>query len=110
MSTVNGQTLKLGSSARIAISSSDIPTSYEFYKKFGFTPVGDATEDVTSDTKLLRLTDGQIIMTLLKETFKSPIIAYFADELTGIEKLVQKTILDEECKHGAKGILEIDSK
>jgi len=107
MSTVNGQTLKLGSSARIAISSSDIPTSYEFYKKFGFTPVGDATEDVTSDTKLLRLTDGQIIMTLLKETFKSPIIAYFADDLTGIEKLVKKTVPDAEVKHDDKGISEI---
>ncbi len=107
VTTVYGQQVKLGSSARIAISSSDIPTSYEFYKEFGFAPLGDASEDITSDTKLLRLTDGQIILTLLRETFKSPIIAYFADDLTMIEKLVKKTVTDAEVKRDDKGISEI---
>ncbi len=108
MSTViNGQTVKLGSSARIAVSSSDIPTSYEFYTEFGFAPLGDASEDITSETKFLRLTDGQIILTLLKETFKSPIIAYFAEDLTAIEKLVKKTVPDAEVKRDEKGISEI---
>lgn len=105
--TAYGQQIKLGSSARIAISSNDIPTSYEFYMKFGFSPFDSSAPEPNSDSKIFRMTDGQIILTLLKETFKSPIIAYFAEDLTGIENLVKKNVIDAEIKRDDKGISEI---
>jgi predicted lactoylglutathione lyase len=109
MTTITqGQIVKLGTSARIAISSSDIPTSYEFYKKFGFSPLEISAPEPTSDTKFLRLTDGQIILTLLRETFKSPVIAYFAEDLTHIAELVHKVVPDAKITRDGKGISEIE--
>jgi catechol 2,3-dioxygenase-like lactoylglutathione lyase family enzyme/predicted enzyme related to lactoylglutathione lyase len=108
MSTLsNGQSVKLGSSARIAVSSNNIPASYEFYKKFGFKPIDGSNPDISSSTSFLRLTDGQIILTLLKETFKSPILAYFADDLTSIAPVITKHVPDAEVTTDETGINEI---
>lgn len=103
----NGQNVKLGSSARIAISSSDIPTSYEFYKLFGFRPIEGSETEISSSTSFLRLTDGQIILTLLKETFKSPLLAYFSEDLTNIATHVKKHVPDAQVSSDEKGVNEI---
>lgn len=97
--------MKLGSSARIAVSTKDIAASSTFYKKMGFSPVGDQTPHITTDMSFLRLTDGQIILTLLKEDFPSPVLAYFAEDLTEIGSHVKQHVPDAKLINDEEGKL-----
>lgn len=74
----SSDTIVLGTSARIAISCSDIRSSLPFYKQLGFSVLATDSETTPS---FARLSDGTIILTLISEPFRTPALAYFTADL-----------------------------
>ena len=60
----------LGHSARIVVSTTSLQESIESWRSLGFTLE-------RSDAGVARMTDGQILVTLMEQDFQSPAMAYF---------------------------------
>lgn len=97
---IASESLQLGSSARIAISCSDIRSSLSFYTTLGFRVVAI---DSGASPSFARLSDGAIVVTLLSEHFKTPALAYFTANLQQTYDALQHQNVEVQVKQNEKG-------
>lgn len=64
-----------GHSSRLALATSDVIASVSAWSILGFTVLAT---DSDTDPTFARLTDGQIIVTFMRDSFPSPMLAYFS--------------------------------
>lgn len=94
------QRMKLGNVAHIAVSCNDITTSLPFYNALGFTTV--YTDDETSPS-IARLTDGMVVLALIREEFGTPALAYFTTDVQSIVHSLQQLHIDVQTGTGVQG-------
>lgn len=95
-----GLSMKLGNVAHIAVSCSDITASLPFYSTLGFTTV--YTDDKTSPS-IARLTDGMIVLALIREEFGTPALAYFTTDVQSIVQWLQQLHIEVQTGTNAQG-------
>ena len=85
----------LGHTARVIISTATIVASTEMWTTLGFTVQ-------ESEPGFTRLTDGQVLVTLIEDAFPSPALAYFHPDPVPLSRELQGMglILREESESG----------
>ncbi|MEY3386266.1 MAG: hypothetical protein RIR53_1077 [Bacteroidota bacterium] len=86
LSQVTGANLELNSAVRLELSSRDLLESLTWWARLGFSPIRRPGDRVDS---ALTLTDGQIVITLVRTSQPSPSIIFSVDDLA-----LTKSILD----------------
>lgn len=94
------QHMKLGNRAHIAVSCNDITASLPFYTALGFTTVYTDDEALPS---IARLTDGMIVLALIREDFGTPALAYFTTDIQSIVSSLQQLNISVQTGTGAQG-------
>lgn len=77
----------LGTPARLQLSVNDIMSSVVWYARLGFSPVSAANARPDS---LMYLTDGQVVLSLVKTKVPSPVIIFRAANLKAIKDTLDK--------------------
>jgi hypothetical protein len=77
----------LGTPSRLQLSVSDLMTSMVWYARLGFSPVN--VPDARPDS-LMYLTDGQVVVSLVKQKVPSPVIIFRAPNLKAIKDTLDK--------------------
>lgn len=99
-----------GHSSRLALASSDVAASVSAWVVLGFTVLATDSE---TDPTFARLTDGQIIVTLMRDSFPSPMVAYFSAAVARVAQrahdkgIVVTRISDTELQATGPGGLPI---
>ncbi len=77
---------------KVLVPSEDLPGYYAFLQKFGFHPIELAADAVpTKYTEFFRVTDGQILLTLMKSDIKGIHLAMFTPKIDELAKRLQWT-------------------
>lgn len=94
------QRMKLGNAAHIAVSCNDITASLPFYTALGFTTLYTDNETAPS---IARITDGMIVLALIREDFGTPALAYFTTDIQNIVYSLQQLHIDVQTGTGTQG-------
>lgn len=76
-------TVTIGSASRIELASRDLLESLTWWARFGFDPIRRPGDRVDS---ALTLTDGQVVITLVKKSQPSPTLIFRADDLESMRR------------------------
>ncbi len=92
---------------RVLIPCLDMTRYAAFLEKFGFHTSSQLGVPNEAQTALLRLTDGQIFLTLMRAEFKGVHLAMFTDDIAAYEKQIPKAAIANIDRNGSS-IDEID--
>lgn len=87
----------LGAPTRLVLSSKDVLSSLTWWSRLGFLPTGAPTRIDSAVT----LTDGQVVITLTKESLPSPIVMYSAPNIKKVKDTLDA--LGVSTTHDVKG-------
>jgi hypothetical protein len=77
----------LGTPSRLMLSVKDPVTATAWYARLGFTPIAKQGNQPDS---MIHLSDGQIIISLVKESFPSPVLVFRTDNIRAVKDTLEK--------------------
>ncbi len=80
----------MGSHTRLLLSTKDLLTSMAWWTRMGFSPVTMSGEKIDS---AITLSDGQVVLTLVKTSMPSPVIVYRTENIKRVKQLLDSLVI-----------------